>query len=33
MVIPVTTADQSIDVFDEEYQPLNEVDRKNWLAC
>ncbi|KAL8962306.1 MAG: hypothetical protein Q9193_001273 [Seirophora villosa] len=31
-VIPVTRADKSIDVFDHAYQPLNEVDRKNWEA-
>lgn len=32
-VIPVTTADKSVDTFDHGYQPLNEVDRKNWEAC
>lgn len=32
-VIPVTRADKSVDVFDYGYQPLNEVDRKNWEAC
>lgn len=32
-VIPVTRADKSVDVFDHGYQPLNEVDRKNWEAC
>ncbi|KAL8993932.1 MAG: hypothetical protein Q9188_007204, partial [Gyalolechia gomerana] len=31
-VIPVTTADKSVDTFDHGYQPLNEVDRKNWEA-
>ncbi|KAI4088881.1 MAG: hypothetical protein LQ344_005767 [Seirophora lacunosa] len=31
-VIPVTRADKSVDVFDHAYQPLNEVDRKNWEA-
>ncbi|KAL8991521.1 MAG: hypothetical protein Q9169_007847 [Polycauliona sp. 2 TL-2023] len=29
-VIPVTKADKSVDVSDHHYQPLNEVDRKNW---
>lgn len=33
MVIPVTTADKTIDVFDDDYKPLNDVDKKNWLAC
>lgn len=32
-VIPVTKADKSIDTFDEGYNPLNEVDQKNWEAC
>lgn len=32
-VIPVTKADKSVDRFDREYEPLNEVDRKNWEAC
>lgn len=32
-VIPVTRADKSVDRFDHQYQPLNEVDRKNWEAC
>ncbi|KAL8987983.1 MAG: hypothetical protein Q9177_002874 [Variospora cf. flavescens] len=32
-VIPVTRVDKSVDVFDHGYQPLNEVDRKNWEAC
>ena len=32
-VIPVTKADKSIDAFDEDYSPLNEVDQKNWAAC
>ncbi|KAL8756173.1 MAG: hypothetical protein Q9199_003125 [Rusavskia elegans] len=31
-VIPVTRADKSVDRFDHQYQPLNEVDRKNWEA-
>ncbi|KAL8972513.1 MAG: hypothetical protein Q9197_002738 [Variospora fuerteventurae] len=31
-VIPVTRADKLVDVFDHGYQPLNEVDRKNWEA-
>jgi amidase len=33
IVIPVTIADQQLDQFDEAYEPLNEVDRENWLAC
>ncbi|KAL8713136.1 MAG: hypothetical protein Q9220_002657 [cf. Caloplaca sp. 1 TL-2023] len=33
VVIPVTTADKTTDNFDHAYQPLNEVDRKNWEAC
>ena len=33
MVIPVTVVNSTIDVFDHDYKPLNEVDRKNWLAC
>ncbi|KAI4270827.1 MAG: hypothetical protein LQ337_006438 [Flavoplaca oasis] len=31
-VIPVTRADKSVDKFDYDYRPLNEVDRKNWKA-
>ena len=32
-VIPVTKADKSIDLFDHDYEPLNDDDRKNWEAC
>ena len=32
-VIPVTKADKSIDLFDHSYEPLNDKDRNNWLAC
>lgn len=32
-VIPVTRADQEIDLADDAYQPLSESDRKNWEAC
>lgn len=32
-VIPVSTANKDIDVFDKGYKPLNEIDRKNWEAC
>lgn len=32
-MIPVTRADQEIDLADDSYQPLNEKDRKNWEAC
>ncbi|MCJ1410567.1 hypothetical protein MMC19_004653 [Ptychographa xylographoides] len=31
-VIPVTTASKDIDAFDESYEPLNDVNRKNWEA-
>lgn len=33
VVIPVTTANKTVDVFNHEYEPLNEVDRKNWQGC
>lgn len=33
IVIPVTTADKDIDIFDNQYKPLNSVDKKNWRAC
>ena len=29
-VVPVTRADKSVDVFDETYKPLNDLDAKNW---
>ena len=32
-VIPVTRADQEIDLRDDSYKPLNEKDRMNWEAC
>ena len=32
-IIPVTKADKSIDLFDYDYAPLNEVDRMNWQSC
>lgn len=32
-VIPVTKVDKSIDLFDNDYAPLNEVDRMNWQSC
>lgn len=32
VVIPVTKADKTIDVIDNSYEPLNEIDRKNWDA-
>jgi hypothetical protein len=32
-VIPVTRADQDIDIPDKSYKPLSEIDRKNWEAC
>ncbi|KAL8639003.1 MAG: hypothetical protein Q9226_008934, partial [Calogaya cf. arnoldii] len=33
VVIPVTFADKKLDSLDDTYQPLNEKDEKNWLAC
>lgn len=33
VVIPVTRADQEVDLPDPSYTPLNETDRKNWEAC
>lgn len=33
VVIPVTRADKDLDPFDTHYQPLNDIDRKNWEAC
>ncbi|KAH0536016.1 hypothetical protein FGG08_007083 [Glutinoglossum americanum] len=32
VVIPVTKANKNIDVFDEGYTPLNDVDSMNWKA-
>ena len=32
-VIPVTKADKSVDLFDNDYAPLNEVDKINWESC
>lgn len=32
VVIPVTNANRKIDVFDHDYTPLNDKDKKNWLA-
>lgn len=32
VVIPVTKADSKIDLFDHNYEPLNEKDKKNWQA-
>ncbi|KAF2749743.1 general amidase [Sporormia fimetaria CBS 119925] len=29
-VVPVTRADKEVDVLDEGFQPLNEMDKKNW---
>ncbi|KFY92325.1 hypothetical protein V500_04203 [Pseudogymnoascus sp. VKM F-4518 (FW-2643)] len=31
-VIPVTRANKTLDTFNSEYKPLNDVDRKNWEA-
>ena len=33
VVIPVSTADKALDPFDDQYEPLNEKDRLNWLSC
>ena len=32
-MIPVTKADKSVDTLDNTYQPMNDLDRKNWEAC
>ncbi|KAK1835960.1 Acetamidase [Podospora conica] len=32
VVIPVTKADRTVDVVDDSYEPLNELDKKNWDA-
>ncbi|OIW30790.1 amidase [Coniochaeta ligniaria NRRL 30616] len=32
VVIPVTKADKSVDTADKTYQPIDELDRKNWEA-
>ncbi len=32
-VIPVTKANKKVDTFNTDYQPMNEVDQKNWEAC
>lgn len=33
VVIPVTKTSKELDIMDPSYQPLNEVDKWNWLAC
>jgi len=33
VVIPVTRADKTVDKSDPHYEPLNDVDAKNWEAC
>jgi amidase len=33
IAIPITKADKEIDVIDTSYQPLNDLDRKNWEGC
>ena len=30
--IPVTVADETLDPFDKDYQPLNDLDKQNWEA-
>ena len=32
-VLPVTTVDKSVDVVDEEYNPISEADEKVWKSC
>jgi amidase len=32
-VIPVTKADKAVDLIDNSYQPLNDIDKLNWDAC
>jgi amidase len=32
-VIPVTKADKRVDTFNQNYEPLSDIDRKNWAAC
>lgn len=32
IVIPVTRADKNLDPFDKSYQPMNDIDDKNWKA-
>ena len=33
VVIPVTVADKRIDLIDDTYTPISEMDEKNWNAC
>ena len=33
VVVPVTRANRDIDLVDNTYTPINDVDRKNWEAC
>jgi amidase len=32
-VIPVTKADKAVDLVDNSYRPLNEIDKLSWDAC
>lgn len=32
-VIPVMQADERIDVFDDSYEPLGDMDKLNWQSC
>lgn len=32
-VIPVTKADKSIDLVDSTYEPIDDYDLTNWIAC
>lgn len=33
VVIPVTKASCQLDIADINYRPLNDVDKRNWMAC
>lgn len=33
VIIPTIRADAAIDVFDDSYKPLGDLDKKNWQAC
>ncbi len=32
-VLPITTVDKTVDIVDEGYQPINDVDEKIWKSC
>ncbi len=33
VTVPISFADKKIDIADESYKPISEVDEKNWEAC